>query len=109
MVSERINEPSHAPTIRLIINGPDDRSSRPDGPLESGVRIVDDHYHSDRTAAKRLRAEIEMFRRLVRDPESGPAYGQLRDYRSSFAVYAKQYLGPKGCCVELDRPHSVSN
>src|SRR5438874_12016384 len=109
MVSERINEPSHAPTIRLIIDGPDDRGSRLDRPLERRVRIVDDHYHSDRTAAKRLRAEIEMFRRLIRDPETGPADGQLGDYRSSCVVYAKQYLGPERCFVEFDRPHSLSN
>jgi hypothetical protein len=109
MMSEWINEPAHAPTIRLISNGPDGCGSRLDGPLENGVRMIYDHNHSDGTATKRLGTEIEMFRRLIREPKAGPAYGQLGYYRSGFAVQTKQHLSSKGCFVEFDRAHSVAN
>jgi hypothetical protein len=45
-MSEWINDPSDAPTIWLVIDGPDNRRSGCDGALENGVRIVDDHHHS---------------------------------------------------------------
>jgi len=108
MVSEWIDDSSHAPTI-LVSHRPDDRSSCCNGSLESGVRIVDGHHHSNRTSAKRLGAEIQMFWRLIREPKLGVTYGQLGDHRSSFAVHTMQFLSPEGCFVEFDRPHPVSN
>src|SRR5438132_39357 len=62
------------PPAILIADGPNHLGSRCDGPFESGIRIFHDHDHPRRTPAERLGAEVEVFRRLVSDPEFGSAH-----------------------------------
>jgi hypothetical protein len=70
----------HTPTIGLVNHRLNDCGSRCNRLLESGVWIRDDHYHSDRTTAKRLGAEIQVFWRFIRQPKSGLGCRKISRY-----------------------------
>jgi hypothetical protein len=75
MVPEWIDDPSHSPTIWLVFHRINGFGSRRDGLLKGRIRIFARHDHPDRTAPERLRAEILMLWRLIREPENGLARG----------------------------------
>src|ERR1017187_1870584 len=93
----------------LVADGPNHGGSCRDGPLESGIRIFHDHHHPHRTTAKRLGAEVEVFRRLVSEPEFGCPHGQPSDHRSTLVVDAEQLASSERSLIELDRPHPAAN
>src|SRR6266508_2346441 len=109
MVSERIDDSFDAPAIWLVADRRNHSGSRHDCPFESSVWIFYDHHHSRRGAAQRLRAEAEVFRRLVGQPEFGSRYRQLGDHVSGIVVNAKQLVGPERRLVELNRLRAPSN
>jgi hypothetical protein len=51
MVSEGIDDSSHAPTIGLVGNGLDHGGARFYRPCEHGIGILHDHHHPHRTPA----------------------------------------------------------
>ena len=109
MVSERIDDSSQAPTIFLVADGPDHRGSGGDGPLESRIRVFHDHHHPNGAAAERLRAEVEVHRRFVGEPEFGSRRGQSSDDLSGAVLNPIQFDGAERRLVEFDRPHAVSH
>jgi len=60
-------------TIVFIAGRPNGSGPCRYGPIESGIRIANDHDHPHGTTAQRLRAEIQVLRRLVGDPKFGVA------------------------------------
>src|SRR6266851_5581988 len=110
MVSEGIDDSSDAPTIWLIADRPNDVGPCSDGPFESGIRIFDNHDHPHRTTAKRLGAEVPVFRRLVSYPKLAFPHGQPSNHSSTtLVVDAEQFVSSECRLVELDRPRPVSN
>jgi len=71
MVSERIDNAPHTPTVWLVGDGRNGGASGSNGLLENGIRIIDDHDDPHSAAAQRLRAEIQVLRRLIGNPEFG--------------------------------------
>src|SRR4029453_10898910 len=103
MVSERIDDSSYAPTM-LVVDGPYHSGSCRHSPFESRIGIFHDHDYPHRTAAERLRTEVEGLRCLVGQPEFGFPNGQLSDHLPALAFDAKQLGGPERRLVELNRP-----
>src|ERR1700693_4179541 len=108
MVSERIGNSSEAPTI-LIADGRNNGGSRCDGPFEGGIWIFYRHHHAHGTAAQRLRTEVQMLRRFVRDPKFRFRNAQPGNHGSTLGVNAEQFASAERGLIKRDGPRSVSN
>src|SRR6266481_2615016 len=108
-MTEGIDDAANAPAIRLIGDCRNHVCSSADGLLEGGVRIVHNHDHPHGTAAERLRTEVQVFGRLVCNPELGLTQRQLSDHPSSFVPDAEQFPRSECCFVEFDCLRSPSN
>ena len=107
MVAEGIEDSSHAPTVRLVLDRHDHLGSGGDRAVKGRVGVVHNHHHAGGSAAKRFGAEVEMLGRFVGDPELGATDGELSDY-GTVILEKKQFGGVKGGFVELDRLGSTA-
>jgi hypothetical protein len=102
VMSERIDEASDTPAIRLISDRPNDFGARGDGAIEDEVRILDGQDHSHGTAAEGLGAEVEMLRRFIGKPELRALHGQPRDHFPFLISDAEHFFRAEGFLVELN-------
>jgi DUF177 domain-containing protein len=88
----------------LLAHGNDDGCARGDGTLDGRMRVVDDEEQSHGAPAERLRAEVLVRRRLVRDPEGRVADGELGDDVLMLvgAAHPMELDCSEGGLVELD-------
>src|SRR5262249_28453261 len=108
MVAVGIDNASNAPTVALV-DGPNHLCSWCYSTGNNGVRIGDDHHDPHRTAAEGLRAEIQVLRRFVSDPEFSLSHRELSHHRSIVIVNAKQHSGAKRLFIELDGSGPIAN
>ena len=77
-MAERVDDATEAPAV-LVGCRVHDNCPRYPSSLDRRVRVVDDEEQTDAAAPERLRAEVPVRGRLVRDPERRVADGQLGD------------------------------
>ena len=85
MMPERINDSSNPPAVMLIGNRPNNFGTRRHRPGKNCIRIFHHQNHTGRTPTQRLRAEIRMTRRFVRQPKLGPTHRQT-GHHFSFVI-----------------------
>src|SRR5262245_5334476 len=101
VMAERIEQTTDPPAV-FVAHGPYFGSSGRDRLREHRGGIVH-HQHEPRGApAERLRAEIEMVRRLVSDPEPGVTRLKLSDDCAGFRFDSKQLARTERRLVEVD-------
>ena len=106
---EGVDYPPDTPSIGLVDDRLNLASSCLDCLFKYGIRIFDHQHHSYCASAERLRAEVKVFRRFVRDPELCPAdrhlcYNQLLAFPDP-----EQYFRPKRSVIELHSTVSFAN
>ena len=109
MVPEWVNDSSDAPSVGVIFDRADDGSSCCDGSIKHTIGVSHDHDHAHRATAQGLRAEIQVLRRFVRDPEFGRAHSQFCDYFSIIVVDPEKFGGAERILIELDRLRAPSH
>src|SRR5438270_5203566 len=109
VMSERIDNPSHAPAVRLVGHGRNNFRSRRHGALKRLIRISHNHHHPHSTAAERFGTKILVFRRLVRKPELASVHRELRYYIATLTADTEQFLSSERRLVKLNCPRPISN
>ena len=106
-MSEGIDHPAKTPAV-LLDDGIDLPRTGGQCAGKEGIGIGDSEDDADRATAERLRAEIEIFRRLATDPEFGALDGETCDDIVA-GVEAKNFSGSQGRFVELDGAGAVAD
>jgi hypothetical protein len=101
MMSKLINNASHAPAVHLL-HGDNLLCAGIDRLLKDSVRVRNGQDHAHGPAAKRLRTEILMLRRLVTQPELRAVHGEPRYHASVRAIQAKSFKRSKGRFVKIN-------
>src|SRR6516165_7782069 len=108
VVPVRVADTAQAPAIWLIRYRIDQLGPCRDGLRYLRVRIVNNECQSHRgTVVERLRAEVGIFGRLVRDEKAAAANFELRDNVAVRAFDAVDFLCAERAFVKLDRRGSA--
>lgn len=104
----RVHDATEAPSI-LVGNRP--HGLRPGfyRTRESSVGIIDRQNHTDSSAIQRLRAEVRIFWRFVRNPEIGVIHTEVGDDGSIRRIHAKQHAGSKRSLVKVHSLRTTPN
>src|SRR5919197_572453 len=110
VMSEGVLDSSQQPTV-FLFHPSDLRRTQLHGPPDHEARILDDQQQAYGASAQRLRAEVLVRRRLVRDPKGRVSDRELGDERRFFvrATHAIDLERAEGRLVELDGLAATAN
>jgi len=105
---ERINQAPKPPAMLFRYRGHFGRAGGQRLRKDS-IRVCHSQDHSNRTATKRLGAEVAMLRRFVTQPKLRAGNGKSRDYAASWIFQSKDHSRSKRCFVKVHGSRTVAN
>jgi hypothetical protein len=100
-MSKRIEDPAETPAVRLL-NRDNLGGTSPHSPFTHRIRVIHHHQHPHRTATERVRAEVQIRRRLIRNPELRTLHNQLRNNRTIRCINAMEHHSPECSLIKGD-------